>query len=48
MSDVKKLVFRDIFQKTDYCKRSPTKGRMSGRDRYIQNELDKEVRKILN
>ena len=35
MNDMEKLVFRDILQKTDYYKRLPTKGRMSGRDRYI-------------
>ena len=48
MSDMEKLVFRDILQKTDYYKRLPTKGRMSGRDRYIKNDLDNDVRKFLN
>ena len=32
MNDMEKLVFRDTLQKTDYHKRLPTKGRMSGRD----------------
>ena len=48
MSDMEKLVFRDILQKTDYYKRLPTKCRMSGRDKYIKNDLDNDVRKILN
>ena len=48
MSDTEKLVFRDILQKTDYYKRLPTKGRMSGRDRFIKNDLDNDVRRILN
>ena len=47
MNDMEK-VFRHILQKTDYYKRLPTKGRMSGRDRYIKIDLDKEVRRILN
>ena len=48
MSDTEKLVIRDILQKTDYYNRLPTKGRMSGRDRYIKNDLDNDVRRILN
>ena len=48
MSDMEKLVFRDILRKTDYYKRQPTKSRMSGRDRYIKIDLDNDVRKILN
>ena len=48
MNDTEKLVFRDILQKTDYYKRLPTKGRMSGRDRYIKYQLDNEVSRILN
>ena len=48
MNDTKKLVFRDILQKTDYYKRLPTKGRMSGCDRYIKYELDNEVSRISN
>ena len=48
MSDMEKVVFRDILQKTTYYNRIPTKGRMSGRDKYIKNDLDNDVRKILN
>ena len=48
MNDIEKLVFRDILQKTDYYKRLPTQKRMSGRDRYIKNYLDKDVRRLLN
>ena len=48
MSDMEKLVFTDILLKTDYYKRLPTKGRMSGRDRYIKFELDNDVSRILN
>ena len=48
MNDTAKLVFRDIIQKTDYYKRKPSTGRMSGRDRYTKNDLDSNVRKIFN
>ena len=48
MSDTEKVVFRDILSKTGYYNRKPTKGRMSGRDRYIQKDLDNDVRKILD
>ena len=48
MTDSEKIVFRDILQKTDYYNRIPTKGRMSGRDKYIRNELDNDVSKISN
>ena len=47
-NDNEKVVFRDILLKTDYYKRIPTKGRMSGRDRYIKFELDDDVGRILN
>ena len=33
MSDMEKLVFRYILQKTEYYERLPTKSRMSGRNR---------------
>ena len=46
MSDTEKVVFRDILQKTDSYKRLPRKGRLSGRDRYIRNDLHNDVRKI--
>ena len=47
MSDTVKVIFRDILQKTNYINRKRKKGPMSGRDRYIQNKLDDDVRKIL-
>ena len=48
MNDNEKVVFGDILLKTHYYKRIPSKGRMSGRDRYINNELDNDVARILN
>ena len=48
MNDADKVVFRDILLKTGYYKRLPTKGRQTGRDKYIRNELDDDVRRILN
>ena len=48
MTDKDKLIFRDTLQKTGYCDRKPTKSRLSGRDKYIKVDLDKDVRRILN
>ena len=48
MSDMEKVVFRDILQKTNYNTYKRGKGNMSGRDRYIRYELDDEVRRIVN
>ena len=48
MNDMDRLVFRDILEKIVYYKRLTTKGCFSGRDRYIKNDLDKEVRTISN
>ena len=48
MNDMDKLVFRDILQNVKYYHRTPTKGRISGRDRNIKNNLDNDVRRILN
>ena len=48
MNKTVKLVFRDIIEKTGYYNRKPLKCRMSGRDRYFQNDLDNDVRGILN
>ena len=48
LNDADKVVFRDILLKTGYYKRLPTKGRQTGRDKYIRNELDDDVRRILN
>ena len=47
MSDKKKLIFRDILHKTIFYKRATTKGRMSGRDKFVQNDLDNDVSRIL-
>ena len=48
MNETEKLVFRDILQKDESYKRKPSKGRMSDCDRYIKNDLDNDVSKILN
>ena len=48
MNDMDKVVFRDMLQKTDYYNRIPTKVRISGRDKYIKNNLDSVVRKIFS
>ena len=48
MTDNDKLIFRDILQKTGYYNRELTKGRLTGRDRYITYDLDNDVRRILN
>ena len=48
MSDTEKVVFKDILSKTNYYIRKLTKGKMSGRDRYIKNDLDNDVIRILN
>ena len=42
-----KLVFRDMLQKPNYYNHKPFKGRISGCDRYNQNNLDKDVRSFL-
>ena len=48
MTDKDKLIFRDILQKTGYFIRKPTKGRLTGRDRYIKKDLDNDVMGIWN
>ena len=48
MTDTEEVIFRDISQKTNYNNRKRQKGSISGRDRYIQYELDNEVRRVLN
>ena len=48
MTDDDKLIFRDILQKTGYYNRKPTKGCLTGRDRYIKFDLDNDVSRILN
>ena len=47
MSDTEKVIFRDILQKTNYINRKRKKGPVSGRDKYKQNKLEDDVRKIL-
>ena len=48
MIDTDKAVFGDISLKTSYYNRKPSKSHMSGRDTYIQSNLDDDVSKILN
>ena len=48
MSDTEKVVFRDFLSKTGYFNRKPTEGKPSGLVNYIKNELDDDVRKILD
>ena len=47
MSDTEKVVFKDILSKTNYYNRKLLKGKISGRDRYIKNDLDNDVIRIL-
>ena len=47
MGDMEEVVCRDILSKINYYNRKTTKGKMSGRDRYIENDLDNDVRIIL-
>ena len=46
MTDNDKVIFRYILPKTGYYNRKPTKGPLSGRDRYIKNNLDNDVKKF--
>ena len=48
MTDTEKLVFRYILKKTSYYNRKLTKGRLSGRDRYIKYDLDNDVARIMD
>ena len=47
LNDNEKVVLRDFLSKTGYYSRKPTKGKPSGLDNYIKNDLDDDVRKIL-
>ena len=47
LNDNEKLVFRDFLQNIDYYSRKLTKGKPSGLDKYIKNDLDNNVKKIL-
>ena len=48
MSDMEKLVFRGMLRKTNYYNRKPTKGRLAGCDINFVDDLDIDVRRILN
>ena len=48
LTDNEKVVLREFLSKTGYYSRKPTKGKPSGLDNYIKNELDDDVRKILD
>ena len=48
MSDKDEVILRDILLKTGYYNRKPTKGRMSGRDRYTKYELDYDVSRFMD
>ena len=48
LNDIEKVVLRVFLSKTGYYNRKPTKGKPSGLDNYIKNELDEDVRKILD
>ena len=48
LTDKDKLSFRDILEKTGYYNRTPTKSQLTGRDRYIKYDPDKDVIGILN
>ena len=48
MTDKDKVIFKDILQKTGCYNREPTKGRLTGCDRYIKYDIDNNVSRILN
>ena len=47
MNDDEKVVFRIILQTINYNNHQRKKGAKSGRDKYIENKLDDDVRKII-
>ena len=47
LNDNDKIVLRDFLSKIGYYNRKPSKGKPSGLDNYIKNNLDDDVRKIL-
>ena len=47
MNDNEKIVFRDSLQRTGYYSRKLTKGKPSGLDNYVKNDLDNDVSRIL-
>ena len=48
MNNNEKIVFKEFLNKTGYYTRKPTKGKPSGLDNYIKNNLDNDVARILN
>ena len=48
LNDNDKLVFRDFLQNTGYYSRKLRKRKSSGLDKYIKNDLDNNVARILN
>ena len=48
LNDNETVVLRDFLSKTGYYNRKPTKGKPSGLDNYIKNDLDDDVRKFLD
>ena len=48
MNDNMKLVFRDFIQNTGYYNSKLTKGKPSGLNKYIKNDLDNDIARILN
>ena len=48
MTDEDKLICRNILQKTGYYTHKPTKGCLTGRDRYIRYGLDNDVIRTMN
>ena len=47
MTDKDKIIFRDILQKTGYYNHNPTKGRLTGPNRYNKYDLDNDVSRFL-
>ena len=48
MTNVDRIVLRVILYTTSVDERERTKGLLSGRERYIKNDFDKEVKSILD
>ena len=44
----RKQFFRDMLPKTDFSNHIPTKGRFSGRDKNIEDNLDIDVKRFLS
>ena len=48
MPDMDTVVFRDILHTSDYYKRLTKKGRLSGREKFLRDDLYNEVIRISN